>query len=52
MAETSNGFDATATGLALGASLALPIAAGIGVAVIKLSPKLGWGIFSSLTKRG
>lgn len=46
------GFDPTAQGLALGAALALPIAAGVGVAIIKLAPKLGWSIFSGLAKRG
>lgn len=46
------GFDPTSQGLALGAALALPIAAGIGVAIIKLAPKLGWSIFSGLAKRG
>lgn len=46
------GFDPTAQGAALGVALGLPIAAGIGVAIIKLAPKLGWGIFSGLAKRG
>lgn len=51
-ADPTIGFDATATGLALAAPLGVAIAAGIGVAIIKLSPKIGWGIFSSLAKRG
>ena len=46
------GFDPAAAGAQLALPLGGAIAAGITVALIKLSPKLGWGIFSSLTKRG
>lgn len=46
------GFDPAAQGAALATALAVPIAAGVVVAIAKLAPKIGWGIFSGLAKRG
>jgi len=51
-AATTFGFDPTAQGAALATALAVPITAGIVVAIAKLAPKIGWGIFSGLAKRG
>lgn len=51
-AVSTFGFDPTAQGATLAAALAIPIAAGIVVAIAKLAPKIGWGIFSGLAKRG